>query len=327
MSGTSGGVATSGPTRQPRLSVVIPTYRRASSLERCLRSIAAQTHDPLEVIVVVRDDDHESLDVVQGQKSTVRRISVSRPGAVAALSAGWKNVCGDVIVITDDDTVPRPDWLERIYAHFATRPMLGALGGRDIVHINGDVLGGKRRRVGQVLWWGRWVGNHHLQSEAQEVHFLKGANMAIRRSAAVTLPANLRGQGAEVGWDLYATWAIHCRGWEVWYDPKVLVDHYPAERHDEDSRVTRSQRAESNEIYNSLYVVLRPARLVHWPTIAGYQLIVGTRQAPGVVLGMLTGSPRPERRRRLIVRLEAIRDAWRDRVIRDSRDSPAPNFH
>jgi glycosyltransferase involved in cell wall biosynthesis len=40
----------------PRVSVVVPTYRRPALLGRCLQALAAQTVDPEEYEVIVVDD-------------------------------------------------------------------------------------------------------------------------------------------------------------------------------------------------------------------------------------------------------------------------------
>src|SRR5205809_1054425 len=68
----------------------------------------------------------------------------------------------EVVAITDDDCIPRPDWLARIERHFAADPRLGGLGGPDRLVQGGLPVVGARRRVGRVFWYGRFLGLHQL---------------------------------------------------------------------------------------------------------------------------------------------------------------------
>jgi cellulose synthase/poly-beta-1,6-N-acetylglucosamine synthase-like glycosyltransferase len=266
------------------LSVVIPSYRRPGSLKSCLIALAAQTLQPLEVVVVVRADDDESHAAIAEIDPTVRVVTVDHPGQVVALNRGCEASHGEFIAITDDDAVPRPDWLDALAARFATDAGIGAVGGRDVVHHGQRIEDADAARVGRVLWWGRRIGNHHLRSHLQDVDFLKGVNMAFRATAWRPFDPHLRGAGAQVCNDLEATWSVRRRGWRVVYDPDVVVDHRPAPRHDADGREQRSVRAERDEQHNEVYALLRHAAWWHRPILLVYRTFVGSRQVPGLLL-------------------------------------------
>lgn len=101
-----------------RVSVVIPTYRRAALLQRCLTALLGQRYDPVAYEIIVVDDGAEAQtrDVVEAMASrtpvAVRYIAVTgRHGPAAARNRGWETARGEIIAFTDDDTVPAPDWL------------------------------------------------------------------------------------------------------------------------------------------------------------------------------------------------------------------------
>jgi len=54
-------------------------------------------------------------------------VEVDRPTQTAAMAAGVERAEGDVIAFTDDDAVPRRDWLTRIASHFED-PRVGGVG-------------------------------------------------------------------------------------------------------------------------------------------------------------------------------------------------------
>lgn len=278
-----------------KLSVLVPTYRRPADLARCLIALQRQRVAPYEVIVVVRSDDAASQErlgdpLVRGALA-LRVVAIDVPGQVAALNRGLDAVTGDVVAITDDDAVPRADWLERIGAAFASDVRLGAIGGRDWVYENGRLLNGKHALVGRVTMLGKIVGNHHLGvGQAREVDTLKGANMSYRVAAIGRLrfDTRLRGAGAQTHNDTLFSMCVKRAGWKLVYDPAIAVDHYPAERFDDDRRGAASITALSNAAYN-LHLTLRehlsPVRceIAWW-----WWTFVGTRLYPGLVHVVLT---------------------------------------
>jgi GT2 family glycosyltransferase len=270
-----------------RIDVIIPTYRRPELLVRCLGAIAAQRHPPARVIVAVRaDDDASKLAArtagIAGNRLHV--IEVHTPGVVAAMTAGVAVSTAPAIALTDDDARPRPDWLERIVAHFE-ESTVGAVGGRDVVPGQEGPL---TLVVGRFTRLGKLVGNHHLGTgPPRDVEVLKGANMAFRADA-LALPAAgvLRGDGAEVDFEvLTCAWA-RSQGWRLVYDPALLVDHEGGPREGGDQRRRPTSQAIFDAAYNSLIATtLLDAEMQRCRS--AYLLIVGTGDRPGVVRGLV----------------------------------------
>lgn len=272
-----------------KITTIIPTYRRPQDLASCLRGLQKQTRQADEVIVVVRDTDTATwsfLESFDGNSLVLFPVKITIPGQVAALNQGLKSATGDIIAITDDDAVPHTDWLERIEAHFLSDDSIGGVGGRDWVYINNQLLQGARERVGKVSWFGRVTGNHHLGTgQAREVDILKGANMSFRRSAISQLcfDERLRGTGAQVNNDMAFSLALKRTGWKLMYDPKVAVDHYPAQRFDEDKRRQFNSGAFANSVHNETLTLLE--YFSPWQRIAFLLWInlIGTRVDWGLI--------------------------------------------
>jgi cellulose synthase/poly-beta-1,6-N-acetylglucosamine synthase-like glycosyltransferase len=277
-----------------RITVVVPSYRRPAELARCLAGLAMQDRPPDEVLVVARIGDDETLGLFEAAApgAALRCVTVDEEGVVSSLNAGLAGARGDIVAITDDDAVPRADWLQRIESMLAADDGVGAVGGRDWVRLDGDLLDGEKPVVGRVRWFGRVVGNHHLGAgPAREVQLLKGANMAVRRAAldGITIDMGLRGNGAQPHWEIDLCLRLRRAGWRLVYDPAVAVDHLPAERHDEDQRNGRPLTALENEVYNETRALLRGLSWWHKPIHLTYGLLVGARSTPGVVTGVVQG--------------------------------------
>jgi GT2 family glycosyltransferase len=270
------------------ITVLIPTYRRVHDLKRCLDGLKQQSRPADEVLVVVRDTDTETCQFLEWFEPgllPLRLVKVSLPGQVAALNAGLAVASGDIIAMTDDDAVPKPNWLDRIETYFLFNEQVGAVGGRDWVHQGERRMDVTRSLVGKVQWFGRLIGQHHLGAGPPRwVEFLKGANMSYRQTAiaALKFDERLRGTGAQVHNDLAFSLSVHRLGWKLLYDPLVAVDHYPAPRFDEDQRGQFDRIALVNKVHNETLILLEylsPPRRIAFLVWA---LLIGTRSYRGL---------------------------------------------
>jgi GT2 family glycosyltransferase len=273
--------------RALRAAVIVPTYQRPENLMLCLDGITRQTRTADEVIVVVRDTDEPSLaalrervadgDIGVGGAPTV--VTVSQPGVIAALQAGVERSTADLIVLTDDDAVARPDWLATLLSHYADA-RVACVGGRDVQSDSDAPVD----EVGVLQPWGRLVGEQHRGTgEARPVDHLRGVNMSLRRRWW-RLDRRLRGDGAQYAWELDACLAARRADRLVIYDPNAIVDHEHAPRFDADQRDAPSFTARAERVHNETYLLLKwldPWRAL---IVLAYGLLVGTRSAPGPAL-------------------------------------------
>jgi chlorobactene glucosyltransferase len=109
-------------TSRARVSIVIPARNEEANIERAVRSVAAQTGVPLEVIVV--DDQSEDgtstiLERLETETPSLRVIRLdSLPdgwtGKSYALATGARAATGVWLLFTDADTVHRPGSLTEL---------------------------------------------------------------------------------------------------------------------------------------------------------------------------------------------------------------------
>lgn len=117
---------------QPRISVIIPTYRNWDSLAICLGALRLQTlsQDDFEVIIAINDPCSPAPSDFQ-LPDNARLIIVEQPGSYAARNAALDTAKSDILAFTDSDCVPEPQWLESALALFKAQP--------DITRIAGEV--------------------------------------------------------------------------------------------------------------------------------------------------------------------------------------------
>lgn len=118
------------------VSVVVPTYRRPQLVARMVSALEAQTLplERFEVLIVDNGSGDETSAIVErlAGRTPLRlrplRIDVNR-GPAPARNLGWRSSRGEYVAFTDDDCVPRPDWLEQGLRSCRASPDLGVLQG------------------------------------------------------------------------------------------------------------------------------------------------------------------------------------------------------
>jgi cellulose synthase/poly-beta-1,6-N-acetylglucosamine synthase-like glycosyltransferase len=252
-------------------------------------ALRKQTKPVDQAIIVVRDIDTETWEFLaqfNQHDLPLQTVTVTQPGVVAALNAGLAAVEGDIVSITDDDAAPHPDWLEKIAAHFTSDSCIGGVGGRDWIYHGSKLEADSRQIVGKLQWFGRVIGNHHLGvGEPREVDVLKGVNMSFRTKAVGQLrfDERMRGTGAQVHFEMAFTLALKRSGWKIIYDPLVAVDHFPAQRFDEDQRNNFNEIAFINLVHNETLVLLEHLPPLRRIVFLFWSVLVGTYDSFGLV--------------------------------------------
>jgi GT2 family glycosyltransferase len=284
------------PSYAPGITAIVPTYKRVADLDRCLAALEKQTLPAAALLLCYREEDTETVAYLARTDRHglgARLILCDQPGQVYALSKAIDAIETEYLAITDDDSIPQPDWLERMVAHFEADARVAGVGGRDHVFEHGHWLEGAETTVGLVRWHGATVGNHHIGvGPARPVHTLKGVNMGYRRSALGDLrpDARLRGKGAQVGNDMKLSLELVARGYTLIYDPAVLVEHFPGVRPKEEDRAYFNAGSHFDEYFNKTLILLEFMKTQPWGRLRQCAMLLylglrGTRKAPG--LGML----------------------------------------
>src|SRR3972149_3633636 len=95
------------------VSVVIPCYNGAVYLHETIESALAQTHSPLEVLVIDDGSTDDSAAIADSFGSPVRVIRQTNQGESVARNRGIDEARGDWIAFLDSDDVWNPTKLER----------------------------------------------------------------------------------------------------------------------------------------------------------------------------------------------------------------------
>ena len=105
------------------ISVIIPTLNRPKLLLRAINSVLRQTHQEIEIIVVVDEPDEDTVSAVQSVHDPRLQLIVNANSltAAGARNFGADHATGEWIAFLDDDDQWLPNKLERQIAFVSGR--------------------------------------------------------------------------------------------------------------------------------------------------------------------------------------------------------------
>lgn len=101
----------------PTVSVIVPVYNAERSVERCIRSIAAQQYRPLEILAVddgSRDATASLLEGLAREIPELRVIHKENGGVSSARNAALDSMRGSFVVFVDADDWIAPDMISEL---------------------------------------------------------------------------------------------------------------------------------------------------------------------------------------------------------------------
>lgn len=138
-----------------KLSIIIPAFNEAKTIERVLDRIKESVGDFHEIIVVDDASTDGTADIVQKRADSEPRLRLLRHphnlGKTGALRTGFAGITGDIVVVQDADLEYDPADIPDLIA--------------PILQNQGDVCLGSRflvKRAGRILYYRHYLANKFL---------------------------------------------------------------------------------------------------------------------------------------------------------------------
>ncbi len=163
-------------SRVPSLSVVIAAHNAAETLDKCMVALSQQTvaHDEYE-IVVVDDGSGDGTAAIAARHGAIV-IRQAHAGRASARNAGIAAARGDIVLFTDADCEPAPEWIAR---------MVGPLQDPGIAGVRGAY------RSLQTSWTARFVqleyeDRYDYTARSRYIDFVETYAAAYRREVLLS---------------------------------------------------------------------------------------------------------------------------------------------
>ena len=281
------------PAADPvRVSVIIPTFNRATYVISVVRQLLEQSFQDFEVIVV----DQSVQDAAQKLQSglaeladpRIRYVHLNTPGSANARNEGISRSAGSLVLFLDDDVILLGrDFLNAHVDRFSD-PRVGAVAGRIIERVN------KRnttRTRASVSLGGRTLDNMS-GTRRVAVRGLKGGNTSFRAGLFEQIGGFDRNYtGTALLEDADFSEQVRAAGWDLVFEPTAELVHLSAPAGG--NRVTSAQEREWWRFRCTAYYIRKHrgrAGLVPFAATFG---LIGLKRAiqwrdPGLVRYLMT---------------------------------------
>jgi glycosyltransferase involved in cell wall biosynthesis len=133
------------PIPSPLVSVIIPTFNRAWSIQRAVDSVLSQDYKEIELIVVDDGSSDATPDILPRYGNSVKAIRQSNAGVSAARNRGIKEASGGLIAFLDSDDYWLPGKLSTQVDFFLSHPAALICQTEEIWIKNGRRMNPKKR--------------------------------------------------------------------------------------------------------------------------------------------------------------------------------------
>ena len=180
--------------KSPLVSAIMPLFNNEDTVARAVRSVLAQSHSELELIIVndgSTDDSRAVAEEAIAGDPRARIVDQANAGVAAARNRGIDDSSGEFIAPIDADDMWHPEKLERQLAAFRAAPgKVGlaycgfrkvdeadrTIGGDFLSHFSGDVL--------KLHLRGNFVGNGSVPLISREALGHRRYSPALRAAGA-----------------------------------------------------------------------------------------------------------------------------------------------
>jgi rhamnosyltransferase len=159
-------------------SIIIRCLNEAKHLPRLLDSIARQTLQPLEVIIVDSGSTDQTVSIARSKGARVVSITPQDFSFGRALNLGCQTASGEILVIVSAHTYPCSDtWLADLARPFQEPAIALVYGGQ---------TGDARSKFSEIQLFSQWFPEKSIDNQRHS--FCNNANAAVRRSIWQTMP-------------------------------------------------------------------------------------------------------------------------------------------
>jgi glycosyltransferase involved in cell wall biosynthesis len=225
-------------------TVAICTYNGENRLPEVLEKLRSQINTEQiqwEIIVVDNNSKDNTAKIVEKYQANwpssypLRYCFEPQQGLAFARQRAVEEARGELVGFLDDDNLPALNWIIEAYCFGKNHPQAGAYGGQ----IHGDFEIEPPEEIRTVVKYYLAIverGNKPYQYQKRGV-FPPGAGLVVRKQAwCENVPEKIFlsgriGQSLMANEDLEVQSYIQNAGWQIWYHPKMHMDHkMPSQR-------------------------------------------------------------------------------------------------
>lgn len=258
-----------------RASVIVPAYNAEKTIGQCLDVLASQTISRSEYeIIVVDDGSTDTTAEVVARYEGIKLIKQGNAGPAAARNNGAKLAQSPIIVFTDSDCIPQPDWLEKMIGPLEADPQISAVKGAYLT---------RQKQIAARFVQMEYEDKYDLLKKRQNIDFIDTYSAAFRREVFLQFNGYDTSFRVACAEDVELSYRMHNAGHKMIFAPQALVYHLHPE-----TLAAYFRKKYKFAYWRMLAVRKNPNKMVsdsHTPQVMKLQLLL----APVIIALLLMG--------------------------------------
>ncbi len=166
-------------------------------------------------ILVVDDGSTDNTAKIVGSYPSVRLMTQANAGPASARNRGALAAQGKILLFTDDDCVPMPNWLDAMLAPFADPEVVGAKG------VYRTHQRGLAARFVQI----EYEDKYRLMARLPDIDFIDTYSAGFRRDRFLEMSGYDTSFPVACAEDIELSYRMSARGWKMKFVPSAVVFH------------------------------------------------------------------------------------------------------
>jgi GT2 family glycosyltransferase len=197
------------------VSIIIPTFNGASRIGHCLEALSKQTAGHDAEILVVNDGSTDTTAEVVASYPSVKLVNQVNAGPAAARNRGAMEARGSIILFTDDDCVPLPDWFSAMLAPFEDPNVVGVKG---VYRTRQPQLAARFVQI-------EYEDRYRLMVNLPSIDFIDTYSAGFRRERFLEMNGYDTSFPVACAEDIELSYRMSARGWLMKFVPAAIVYH------------------------------------------------------------------------------------------------------
>jgi|GEM_PF-1514702 len=204
----------------PTAAVIVPVYNGGKVLAKCLEGLLGQVGPELEIIVVDDGSTDTTPAIAQSfERRGIKCLRTTHRGAAAARNCGTQaaNPACQIILFTDADCVPTPDWAQKLIERLEKA-------GEKVAGVGGVYITAQRSRIARFSQTEFEERYQRFKAEGRQPDFADTYSAAYHRELLQNYPFDEELPGAIVE-DAELGWRLRRAGYTFLFEPDARVFH------------------------------------------------------------------------------------------------------
>jgi GT2 family glycosyltransferase len=197
------------------VSIIVPTFNGERRISACLHALSRQITRREFEILVVDDGSTDSTAAVVKRFAGVRLIRQANAGPAAARNRGAREARGSILLFTDDDCIPEPNWMDAMLAPFGDPEVVGAKG------VYRTQQSSVIARFVQI----EYEDKYRLMARERDIDFVDTYSAGFRRDRFLQIGGYDTSFPVACAEDVELSYRMAVRGWKMKFVPDAIVYH------------------------------------------------------------------------------------------------------